>query len=514
MNNKIIDIEELRDTEHKILSFMIQSYNHIEEVSKQLNKEDFTFIVNNIIYQTIIVGKEILKKYNTITEVDNAIQNIANILEKNHNIKKSSTIKILSAIPSQNIKKDIEKIQNYSFEKVVAKSKNLNEIEIAFEDKNGITTFYFTNNRLIEAVTTNIFKLPMELCDNLSDTMGSISAMELNTDDIKATMSFYGSKENPDGIESIYIKKDLLSLKWFHNICTWADKYELNEDIFPRNRFNLEALKKLDISDKKIKELPKEINKLVSLEVLIVDNNQIDKFPLELFELQNLFILSFLHNQISVIPKEISNLKNLTMFGACYNNIKKLPDSFYRLTNLYFICLHGNQLTTISDNICNFKKLSSLTISNNKINILPNSISQLELLDSIEIENTQIDDISSLLRLSNLNKICCDDKFLDEIIKNIHNLPHIDSINLSESSYTHNDELLKNIILKEKTKKWMEEKDRLENGCIVLSMCTIDKDVLRTVDKYLESKDLEEYKINLGKFEMFKTIHGNITNSF
>ena len=493
MENKIIEIEELRDVEHRIISYMTQSSQHIDKVSKQLNKEDFTFIVNKIIYQAIIIGKDIFIKHNSISDIERSIQTIANILDEHHNIKKLATLNILSSVTSQNIKKDIETILNYSFEKEVAKNKNLNVIDMIIEDKNGRTSFYFTNNRLVEVTTTNIFKLPIELCDNFTDTMGHISTLELDTDDTKASMSFYGSEENPDGIASMHIKKDLVSLKWFDDICKWADDYKLNEDIFPRDRFKLESLKKLDISDKNIKVLPKQINKLENLQELIMDNNQIEILPLEIFELKNLYILSFLHNKVSFIPKNISNLSNLIIFGACDNNIKKLPQNFYELKNLIIICLHGNNLTTLSNSISNFKRLISLTISNNDIKKLPSSISKLEFLESIDLENTQIDDITNILKLPQLTQISCDDKFLPLLLKNERILKDIDSINLSESKYQKDDEIFKSINLKQKTKKWIEEKDRRNNGCIVLSKCSIQSDILRIENKYKEDHNLDKY---------------------
>ena len=184
-------------------------------------------------------------------------------------------------------------------------------------------------------------------------------------------------------------------------------------------------------------------------------------------------MLTFLHNKVSFIPNNISNLNNLLMFGACFNNIKELPQNFYELKNLIIICLHDNNLTTLSNSINNFEKLISLTISNNDIKKLPSGISKLKFLESIDLENTQIADISSILKLPQLTKISCNDTFLPLLLKDIENFKEIDSINLSESKYKKDNEVFKNINLKQETKTWIEEKDRRDNGCILLSKCSI-----------------------------------------
>ena len=498
MENKIIEMTELRDTEHRILSYMIQSNQNIEEVSKQLKKEDFTFSVDDLLYQSIIIVKDNFKKFNSVLEIDDSIQNIANILSEHHNVKRDSVLKILTQAPSRNIQQDIEIILNYSFDKAVAHSKKLNPIEVVVEDKNGRTTSFYVNNRLVEIATTNIFNLPIEVCDNFTDTMAYVSELKLDSEDTKASMTFYGDEENPDGIESIYLKKDLVFFKWFDNICEWADKYNLSEDIFPRNRLKLEELSMLNISNKNIKEIPIEIKYLTNLDAIFADDNQIKSLPLELFEMKKLLLLSFLHNEISIIPEEIGNLKNLFMFGACDNNISTLPDSFYSLTDLLIICLHGNKLTSISENIGNLTRLSSLTISNNNISILPNNILKLTNLESLDMENTAINDIPiQLLQLEKLEKLSVDDKFLPFINKNINHLKNIDTINLSESKYNNKSKIIKELNLMFRTESWIDEKDRLDNGCISLTKCSIEKDTSNIKTDYEKDNDIEKYNNKL-----------------
>lgn len=52
MENKIIDIIELRDTEHRILSYMVLSFDNINEINKELKLKDFTFeFIAELLYE-------------------------------------------------------------------------------------------------------------------------------------------------------------------------------------------------------------------------------------------------------------------------------------------------------------------------------------------------------------------------------------------------------------------------------------------------------------------------------
>ena len=71
--------------------------------------------------------------------------------------------------------------------------------------------------------------------------------------------------------------------------------------------FNLESTK-LILSNKKITEVPKEIQFLTNLQYLYLDNNQIKVIPKEIQFLTNLEYLNLYNNKIKVIPKELKNI--------------------------------------------------------------------------------------------------------------------------------------------------------------------------------------------------------------
>ena len=355
-----IDMTLLRDTEQSILNYMLMSNSNFIKIKNRLSKDDFTFLIHKVIYAHMIILEEMFLKdnFNGVNDLGIKLEIFADILQKNQNVKTTSTLDILSQTPSMNIESDLEKININAMEKDTALYSRGIRRNVTIETKYGLTWCDYIDDRLISVGTTNIAYLPTELRDNVGDTLGSLSSLNLKNGDNEASITFYGDPDNPDAIESFYLKKDVLELKWFENICQWADKYNLDEDVFPRDRFILEDLIELDISNKEINELPKEIGKLSNLKILTLNDNNIKEFPKELYMLKNLVLLSFLNNKISYISEDIIQLQDLMMFGACDNNISFLPKNFFKLKKLTKFCLHGNKLTKLSSDIGNFDSLS------------------------------------------------------------------------------------------------------------------------------------------------------------
>ena len=471
MNNHInIDVHNLRDIEQGILSYMLLSNANFIEIKDKLIEDDFTFLIHKLIFKHLVILEEMFltDDFKGVKDLNTKLEIFADILNDRENIKIASTLDILSQTPSIYIKSDLEIINANSMEKEIALVSGNVQRSATVETKDGLTWMNFVDDRLISVGTSNIAKLPVELYDNFGDTMRSLSNLDLENGENEASMTFYGDPENPDGIESFYLKKDVAELKWFDDICLWADKYNLDEDTFPRDRLKLQDLLELDISNKGIKELPKEIANLSNLRFLILDGNELQTFPDELYQLKNLLILSFLNNQISYISEDIINFNELVFFAACSNEIETLPNNFFRLENLTNFCLHGNKLTVISDAIGNLSKLTTIAISNNSIEVLPQSIATLENLESLDIENTLITDIPiDILKFCKLKQLSINDELLPIIAQNIHFLD-VDTVNLTASHFQVSSSIIEDLNLKIDTKSWVEEKDKLDNSCIQL----------------------------------------------
>ncbi|WP_164707209.1 leucine-rich repeat domain-containing protein [Arcobacter peruensis] len=241
-------------------------------------------------------------------------------------------------------------------------------------------------------------------------------------------------------------------LNWFNDICKWANKYNISEEEFPRNKFLLQNMTELDISNKNINEIPPQIQNLTKLLMLIADNNNIKELPLELFKLKSLCMLIFSNNEISILPDEIENL-SIVFLDMSNNPIKTIPQSFYRQKRINTLYLHNTQLNNIEKDI---------------------------------------------FQLTNLHKLSFDDKHLHNIAKYINLLPNIDSINLRESNYDKTSQLIQNLGLKLEIKKWLEE-DRKSDNKIVMLLKENDDDY--DVKNYME--DLVSYSLKIVDIKPF-----------
>lgn len=425
---KVIDIKKLRDTEQSILNYMLVSTSNFIQIRDTLSENDFTFLIHKIIFKYLLILQTMFLDdgYADNYKLGAFIEALADIVQDKENVRTASVLHILSDTPSANIEKDLAIINNNSMEKEIEIYNKKIQRDVTIETIEGVTEAYFINDRLISVRTTNIAKLPSELHDNFGDTLNSCSSLDLRNDENEATAIL----NNESGeMESFYLKKDISELKCFNNLYRWADKFNLDEDTFPRDKESLQELFELDVSKKNMYELPKEIEKLSNLRILILDENNIKEFPNTLYKLKKLCVLSFSKNSISFISEEISNLENLVLFDACENNIAELPMSFYKLTKLEVLCLHANKLTTVANEIANLSSLISLSLSNNDIKNLPASISKLNNLKSLDIQNTKITNLpKNLLKLKNIDELSINGNPFPFIAKNIQYL-NIDTLN-------------------------------------------------------------------------------------
>lgn len=458
----------LRDTEQSILNYMLLSTPNFIKIKNILLENDFTFLIHKVIYKYMLILEEMFLK-DGVNDLSTKLEIFADILDEKQNIKRTSILDILSQTPSLYIDSDLEIIDINAMEKDTAIYSRGIKRSVTIENKYGVTWCDFIDDRLISVGTTNIASLPMEVHDNFADTLGSLTNLDLKSGDNEASMTLYESSNHEDSIESFYLKKDVIELKWFDDICKWADQYNLDEDTFPRDRLRLEDLVKLDISGKGISELPKEIGKLKNLKVLLMDENNIKELPSELYHLRNLVLLSCMKNEISYLSEDIVNLQGLLMIAACHNNISFLPNNFFKLKSLTSFCFHGNKLTVLSSDIGYLSNLTSMTISNNDIASLPESLSKLENLDSLDIENTQILDIPiNFLQHRSLNNLSINDDLLPFVAQNMQYL-NIDTINLTASHIEVSSKIVQELNFKLDKESWVEDRDKKGNGCIKLS---------------------------------------------
>ncbi|MBS9463383.1 leucine-rich repeat domain-containing protein [Flagellimonas sp. 389] len=135
----------------------------------------------------------------------------------------------------------------------------------------------------------------------------------------------------------------------------------------------------LNLSEKGLTILPKEIGSLSELVTLYVFGNGISEIPKEIGNLENLEILSIGKNFLSTVPNEIWNLRMLKELFITQTRISSIPPDIENLTNLERLVLSNNRISSIPREIGNLTKLRSFLIDRNRLDTIPKEICDLNL---------------------------------------------------------------------------------------------------------------------------------------
>ena len=127
-------------------------------------------------------------------------------------------------------------------------------------------------------------------------------------------------------------------------------------------RLNPDSVYRLDLSRKKLKEVPEEV-----------------------FLFKNLYELNLSRNQLTALPEQIGSLVNLKILKASNNRMKTLPSSIGRLQNLKILELNRNLLVTLPNEAGALVSLERLELWDNEIDSLPGTIKNLKNLQVLEL---------------------------------------------------------------------------------------------------------------------------------
>ncbi|KOY88117.1 hypothetical protein AD998_08310 [bacterium 336/3] len=129
----------------------------------------------------------------------------------------------------------------------------------------------------------------------------------------------------------------------------------------------LTLLRELNLSDCKLKSLPKEIGRLTNLRYLFLDDNELKTLPKEIGNMKNLRYLFISNNQLESLPEEIGQLGNLEELWLETNQIKSIPKSIGNCKKLKYVHMSGNLLMDVPVEINNIESLVYFRITSNKI---------------------------------------------------------------------------------------------------------------------------------------------------
>jgi hypothetical protein len=163
-----------------------------------------------------------------------------------------------------------------------------------------------------------------------------------------------------------------------------------------------------------------------------IDENGLDN---SIFTLINLNFLEICKTSLETLPTDVENLANLTSLVLHTNALEQVPTSLGALKKLKLLDLSGNQLQSLPEEVCSLPELQTLNVRCNSLTSLPN-VKGLVQLHIFDVSNNQLDllpdDISSP-DLQHLSQILAKANHLQEIPSDLHELPALKTLDISEN---------------------------------------------------------------------------------
>ncbi|KAK2830348.1 hypothetical protein Q5P01_018279 [Channa striata] len=159
----------------------------------------------------------------------------------------------------------------------------------------------------------------------------------------------------------------------------------------PVELLSLQQLEELNLGNNALKQVPCVLGHMESLKKLYLFGNQITVIPPEAIGgLQNLVVLNLNHNQIQRLPPEIGSLKNLEHLSVLDNKLEEVPAELGRLTKLSELNLMSNRLSSLPKQLYQCKGLTKLHVARNKLTSLPEGIRALKKLQVVDVAGNKL----------------------------------------------------------------------------------------------------------------------------
>ena len=206
----------------------------------------------------------------------------------------------------------------------------------------------------------------------------------------------------------------------------------------PKVIFRLERLKRLNLSKNEIDELPTEINNLKQLEHLTLSSNLLQSLPNSLIELKNLRRLDLSYNQILKLPSNFGAFPKLRRLNLVSNKLRRLPKSFFKATQLDLLNLSHNQLQQIPAEIGQLQQLNHLFLNKNRLKYLPEKIRHCTFLRQIAVNQNRLLGLpKSVGQLKWLSNLSCTQNQLTDLPEEINACVQLQILNCSENQIIH-----------------------------------------------------------------------------
>lgn len=178
---------------------------------------------------------------------------------------------------------------------------------------------------------------------------------------------------------------------------TWPESDSVKTIVLSSNHLKRIGFKKnyslinLDLSDNKLKRIPRSIRKLKHLKSLDLSKNEIRRVPCFIKNMDSLVELKLNYNQIKSLNKrDIRKLRNLKSIHIGANMVRELPNNLELLTQLETLNLGINQISEVPPSFSELKSLEHLIFYRNEFSAIPEEIWQLKKLKEIDFYHNKI----------------------------------------------------------------------------------------------------------------------------
>ena len=175
----------------------------------------------------------------------------------------------------------------------------------------------------------------------------------------------------------------------------------------------LTSLRWFDLSQNRLLSLPKEMENLGKLQMLVLENNSLRQLPPQVEHLTSLQSLNLAHNNLTTLPPEFGALVLLEDLYLHSNLLLTLPDSFGSLMALRRLDMRGNKLKALPEEFSELYCLTELNACANNLKFLPEQMGELCKLENLNLAKNHITALpDSVSMLGALKKLRLDENDL------------------------------------------------------------------------------------------------------
>ncbi|NGX37832.1 MAG: E3 ubiquitin-protein ligase SlrP [Chlamydiae bacterium] len=190
----------------------------------------------------------------------------------------------------------------------------------------------------------------------------------------------------------------------------------------------------LEISNKKLTHIPKQVFQITQLTHLYIQDTLISELSEQIGDLSNLQELHLFNNFISRLPENITKLSKLKKLLIKNNLLSELPKKFHALSSLKKLVLGSNRFSKFPRQICDLSNLKKLFFNNNSLSGLPEAVTKLSKLKILDLSKNSLHELpKNLHKLSALTDLYLDNNKFSNFPIETYDLPILNCLSLDHN---------------------------------------------------------------------------------